>query len=149
MLLDYGRSGAEAVRQAKEDLFSVQNSRKARVGGPGGPARPGVHGPQGAGREGAAVPGRGRREEASSDGAAWDRIAEAQKTAARILKPLQLSWSAASAFDSTLFEIARTLVRLAEEKAKPNSDRLKEYRESGLEVARAAALLRGADLPRV
>ena len=63
--------------------------------------------------------------------AAWDRIAEAQKTAARILKPwsyLERGW----AFDSTLFEIARDLVRLAEESTKPNAERLKEYRESGL-----------------
>jgi len=32
-----------------------------------------------------------------------------------------------------LFRIARVLVRLAEEKPKPNSDRLKEYRDSGLQ----------------
>ncbi len=32
-LLEYGRRGPEAFRQSKEDLFSVQNSRKARIGG--------------------------------------------------------------------------------------------------------------------
>ena len=32
-----------------------------------------------------------------------------------------------------MFRIARTLVRLAEEKPKPNSDRLREYRDSGLQ----------------
>ena len=37
------------------------------------------------------------------------------------------------AFDSELFTIARHLVRLAEEKAKPNSERLKEYRDSALQ----------------
>ena len=37
------------------------------------------------------------------------------------------------AFDSRLFQIARQLVRLVEEKPKPNSDRLKEYRDSALE----------------
>src|SRR5262249_4580270 len=36
------------------------------------------------------------------------------------------------AFDSELFEIARKLVRLAAEKAKPNAERLKEYRDSAL-----------------
>jgi hypothetical protein len=35
--------------------------------------------------------------------------------------------------DSVLFHIARDLVRLAEEKPKPNADRLKEYRDSALE----------------
>ena len=35
-LLEYGKRGAEAFRQSKEDLFGIQNSRKARVGGLGG-----------------------------------------------------------------------------------------------------------------
>ncbi len=35
--------------------------------------------------------------------------------------------------DSPLFHIARDLVRLADEKPKPNADRLKEYRDSALE----------------
>jgi hypothetical protein len=38
-----------------------------------------------------------------------------------------------SAFNCRLFMIARTLVRLAEDTAKPNADRLWEYRESNLE----------------
>src|SRR5262249_38115459 len=37
------------------------------------------------------------------------------------------------AFDSQLFSIARTLVRLATEKEKPNPDRLREYRASALD----------------
>jgi hypothetical protein len=36
------------------------------------------------------------------------------------------------AFDTTLYKIARDLVRLAEEKPKPNGERLKEYRDSAL-----------------
>jgi hypothetical protein len=130
-LLAFSHNGEEAARQAKEDLFSVQNSRKARVGGLEG-------------LRDAAFMGRKARAESElrsrikaatkpNEGgdAAWDRIAEAQKTAARIVKPysyLERGW----AFDSTLFDIARKLVRLAEERTKPNSDRLKEYRESGL-----------------
>ena len=50
-LLDYGKRGAEAFRQSKEDLFSIQNSRKARVGGLGGLRDAGLHGPQGPGGE--------------------------------------------------------------------------------------------------
>ena len=65
-------------------------------------------------------------------GAAWERIAEAQKTAARLVKPFNFL-ERGFAFDSDLFRIARTLVRLAEEKPKPNSDRLREYRDSGLQ----------------
>src|SRR5439155_654379 len=32
-LLEYGRRGPEPFRQSKEDLFGIQNSRKARIGG--------------------------------------------------------------------------------------------------------------------
>ena len=38
-----------------------------------------------------------------------------------------------AAFNSKLFHIARTLVRLADESAVPNAQRLREYRESNLE----------------
>ena len=37
------------------------------------------------------------------------------------------------AFNTPLFDRARTLVRLASEKAKPNSTRLREYRDSALD----------------
>ena len=42
----------------------------------------------------------------------------------------------AQAFNSQLFSIARTLVRMAEELAKPNADRLRDFRDSNLESLR-------------
>ena len=63
---------------------------------------------------------------------AWDKIAAAEKFAAEIVRAY-FYLERGYAFDSKLFDIARTLVRLAEEKAKPNADRLKEYRESALQ----------------
>jgi hypothetical protein len=131
-LLDYARRNPEAARHSKEELFSVQNSRKARLGGLEGlrdeslmkqkaqaetELRTKVQSPQ------AHQPGR--------RGAAWEKIAEAQKTAARIAKRY-FFYERAYAFDSDLFELARHIVRLAEEKSKPNSERLKDYRESAL-----------------
>ena len=38
-----------------------------------------------------------------------------------------------SAMDSRLFDIAREVLRFADETAKPNAERLREYRESNLE----------------
>ncbi len=130
-LLGYAKAGAEAERQSREDLFSIQNSRKARVGG-----LEGLRDDEFMKRKAAAEAElRAGLRQAGKEGekrlAAWDRIAEAQKTAERIMKPwsfLERGW----AFDSTLFSIARTLVRLAEENGKPNEQRLREYRESGL-----------------
>jgi hypothetical protein len=130
-LLAYSRNGPEAARQAKEDLFRAQNSRKARIGG-----LEGLHDASFLERKARSESElRDRIKAAAKPGdpraAAWDRIAEAQKTAAQIAGPynyLERGW----AFDSELFKIARHLVRLAEESTKPNSERLEEYRESGL-----------------
>ncbi len=63
-------------------------------------------------------------------GPAWDRIAGAEQKAAEILKPYNFV-ERGLAFDTELFSIARVLVRLAQEDAKPNSDRLREYQEAG------------------
>ena len=131
-LLEYGKRGAEAFRQSKEDLFGIQNSRKARVGG----LEACAIGPSWPARQKAENELRSRiatdPEKKETYGAAWERIAEAQKTAAQLVKPFNFL-ERGFAFDSDLFRIAAILVRLAEEKPKPNSDRLKEYRESGLQ----------------
>ncbi|HZW34829.1 MAG TPA: S46 family peptidase [Isosphaeraceae bacterium] len=130
LLLAYSRNGSEAARQAKEELFSAQNSRKARIGG-----LEGLRDPAFLKRKAQAESELRDRIKAANPHdqrlAAWDRIAQAQKTAARILRPyayLERGW----AFDSDLFTIARDLVRLAEEKTKPNAERLEDYRESAL-----------------
>ncbi|MDG3003732.1 S46 family peptidase [Paludisphaera mucosa] len=131
-LLEYGKKGDEAFRQAKEELFSIQNSRKARVGGLDGLKNSTFM----AGKREAEQELRARvaADPAKKDayGAAWDRVAEAQQVAARIAQSNQFL-ERGRGLDSTLYHIARDLVRLAAEKAKPNADRLKEYRESALE----------------
>jgi hypothetical protein len=136
-LQEYSTRSPEAARQAKEELFGTQNSRKARVGGLGG-LRDAAFMARKAQAENefrsriAADP---KKKQAYSE--AWDRIAQSQRAAAELIKPYNLIEGSprlghGMAFDSELFRIARTLVRLAEEKDKPNSDRLKEYRDSGL-----------------
>ena len=130
-LLDYGKQSDEAFRESKEDLFSIQNSRKARLGGHGG-----LKDTDFMARKRQAE--QELRDRIAADpkkkaayGDAWDRIAEAQKVAAGIAKPYTFL-EVGRGLDSRLFRIARTLVRLAEEKPKPNSDRLREYRDSAL-----------------
>jgi hypothetical protein len=131
-LLGYGRRGTEAYRQAKEELYSVQNSRKARIGG-----LDGLRDPSFMKRKADAENELRSKIQASTathpDGraAAWDKISQAQKVAATILKPY-FFLERGFAFDSELFTIARVLVRLAAEKTKPNSDRLEDFRESAL-----------------
>ena len=131
-LLEYGRRSPEAFRQSKEDLFSVQNSRKARLGGLDGLRDPSLL--ERKGQEEALLRTKlqgGAAKAPDGRAGAWDKIAQAQKVAGRIIKPYFYNERRIGMF-SNLFDIARILVRLAEESTKPNSDRLKEYRESAL-----------------
>ncbi len=80
-----------------------------------------------------------RRRKAYGD--AWDSIAKARKSLAsyerdrRMIGGLSLGDYGSSAFNTVLFNYARTLVRLATEDAKPDAERLPEYAQ-----ARRAAL---------
>ena len=136
-LLEYGKQGPEQYRQAKEELFTYQNSRKARVGG-----LEGLRDRAFLARKEQAE--RALRAQVTADpvrrqqyGAAWDKIAATMKTAAELARArLFLEGTSprmgGAAFDSELFHVARTLVRLAAEKARPNAERLREYGEAGL-----------------
>ncbi|WP_165222792.1 S46 family peptidase [Aquisphaera insulae] len=130
-LLEYGKKGPEAYRQSKEDLFSIQNSRKARVGGHEGLRDESFMARKAQGENELRSRIAANPEKKALYDKAWDRIAKAQEHAAAILRPYSFL-ERGFAFDSDLFRIARILVRLADEKAKPNSERLKEFRESGM-----------------
>jgi hypothetical protein len=131
-LLGYGKKGPEQARQAKEDLFSIQNSRKARDGGLKGLQDRALMARRAAAEKALRERVAAKAETASAYGGAWDKIAAAQKVSAEVARPLNFL-ERGLAFDSHLFQIARGLVRLAEEKGKPNGERLKEYRDSALE----------------
>jgi hypothetical protein len=61
----------------------------------------------------------------------WEQIARAQET--RRLLALPYSYiEGGGGFDSLLFSYARTLVRVAEERPKPNEERLREYTDGAL-----------------
>ena len=90
-LLEYGKQGPEQARQSKEDLFGIQNSRKARDRRLEGAAGPGADGPQGARpRRPCATGSRPTPRSKAAYGAAWDKIAAAQKVAAEIAQRIQL-----------------------------------------------------------
>jgi hypothetical protein len=64
-------------------------------------------------------------------GKVWDEVAAAYKTWTPFEKPYQVLERPA-ALGSDLFRIARQIVRLSEERAKPNDQRLPDYRSSAL-----------------
>lgn len=131
MLIAYSARNEESARRAKEFLFGVQNSRKAREGMLAGLLDPQIMARKQADetRLRQAVAGKPELREAQP---AWDTITAAQKVIAQNNRPYNLLESA-HGFNSTLFQIARTLLRSAEEKSKPNGDRLREFRDSNRE----------------
>jgi hypothetical protein len=70
-------------------------------------------------------------EMATAVGNPWADIQKAQDIEATISVPYTYL-EAAGGFNSRLFRYARTLVRGAAERAKPNEDRLREYRDTAL-----------------
>jgi hypothetical protein len=125
-----GRS--ESNRQKGEDeLFGIQNSRKARIGGLQGLLDPAVMGRKKAEEErlrkfiaenSAKVP------EAAG---AFEAIAKAEQVRRTIYKDLAM-YEGGGAFNTSYFGIARTLVRAAAETSKPNAERLREFAEARL-----------------
>ena len=131
-LVEYGKLGPEQFRQSKEELFGIQNSRKAREGGYKGLRDRALMARKAA--EEKALRARIEADPArkAAFAGAWDKIAASKQVGREIARPYNFL-ERGFAFDSHLFGIARTLVRLAAEKAKPNADRLREFRESALE----------------
>ena len=64
---------------------------------------------------------------------AWDKIAEAQKVADGNIRKLHAARRRRPASTASCSASPATLVRAADEAAKPNGERLREYRESNLE----------------
>jgi hypothetical protein len=120
----------ENARQARELLFGVQNSRKARVGGLAGLLDPELMKRKQAEEKKlqAAADGDDKLKDART---AWKRVADAEKVRAKNIRRYTVLEGGAG-FNSELFGLARTLVRAAEEKAKPNAERLREFAESSL-----------------
>src|SRR5262249_13703941 len=71
-------------------------------------------------------------------GDAWQQVEESVTAQKQLSRPYALiegggrGLGTGQAFNSQLFGIARALVRYADEKEKPNAERLREFRESAL-----------------
>jgi len=128
-LATFSERSRENARRAKDDLFGVANSRKARLGGLAGLQDPAVMGRKAAEEKKLqdAVAADSAMRDACGDPwadvgqtlQAWDDLYVAYQLLERGL-----------AFNSQKFGLARTLVRMVEEDAKPNAERLREYRTS-------------------
>jgi hypothetical protein len=131
LLTAFSARSEENARRAKEELFSVQNSRKAYDGEIAGILDPeflaGKRKTEQSLKQWVATSG--KFPEAMD---AWDRIEKAQKVIAENARRYNLL-EAGYGFNCELFFTARTLLRAAEERPKPNSERLREFGEAGRE----------------
>ncbi|HET6575762.1 MAG TPA: S46 family peptidase, partial [Fimbriiglobus sp.] len=125
------RSAANQQR-GEDELFGIQNSRKARKGGLAGLLDPSVMGRKAAEqkrlRDFIAKADAPWKAEAAK---AFEVIAEAEKVRAKLATDVTMYENGAG-FNSHLFGIARTLVRAAEEKTKPAGERLREFADARL-----------------
>ncbi|HTU25907.1 MAG TPA: S46 family peptidase [Pirellulales bacterium] len=137
LLKSFSDRSPENARRAGDELFGVQNFRKARVGGLAGLQDPRIIDVKRAAEEQLRAQFRSRQAE--------KQFADAEAAYAQVSKALavwrsiyerKLLLEDGSAMDSRLFEIAREVLRYADETAKPNAERLREYRESNLESVR-------------
>jgi hypothetical protein len=130
LLKNFADRSLENERRATDDLFSYQNSRKARIGGLAGLQDPAIMNKKKA--EEAEL-----RSKVESDpklrekyATAWDDVAKT----IQIVKTFRTEYNLLEvgvAFNSELFGIAKTLTRMADEDAKPNAQRLREFGAAG------------------
>ncbi len=125
LMQQFGLDGKESARRARDELFGLQNARKAYTG-----MLAGLQNPQ------TFVAKRGQE----------DRILSALKADPK-LAPLAEAWNKIEAIQaekremldqtvslrSSLFDIALEIVLIADEDRKPNEERLREYTDAGRE----------------
>src|ERR1700687_4634715 len=128
MLQKFSAESAENARLAQEEIFGFQNSQKAIIGEYGG-----LQDASAMARMNAAEREREKAYMDQHPGVPnpWDEIYHVVKVNREIYAPLTYV-ERMRGFSSDLMFHARTLVRAAVEKSKPNGERLREYRESGL-----------------
>ncbi len=126
-LQNFSTRNTEFERIASGDLFGVQNGRKARTGILSGLQDPAIMKRKIADENRLRAAVNANPDYKGQWGDAWDQIAQAEAT----YREFYLRHR--SGIRSDLFGIAQDLVRLAEEKQKPNAERLREFTDSHLD----------------
>ncbi len=124
---------SESNRQkGEDDLFGIQNSRKARIGGLQGLLDPKIMARKQAEedrlRKFIADAGDSTMGDAAK---AFDTIAKAEKKRAEIFKDVAVL-EGGGGFNSSYYGMARTIVRAAEEKTKAAGERFREFSDAKL-----------------
>lgn len=130
LLQDFSKQSEENARIAKEDIFGLQNSQKAITGYQSGLRDKSIMDKKSADETALRAAFNADPKNAGvSD--PWGEIAQAIKTQQTIFPNLTYL-ERLRGFSGRLAQYARVLVRAADEKPKPNSERMREFRDSGL-----------------
>ncbi len=129
-MLQYSKTGEEPRRTTENYLNLVENSIKVRRKQFDALLDPALLAAAGD-KEAALQKAVAADPSLASTAGAWQTIADAQRVWRDILVP-HTFLEGSAAFNSTLFGYARTLVRAAAERGKPNESRLAEYTEARL-----------------
>jgi hypothetical protein len=129
MLKKYMAMGEEQTRRAQNELNSIQNSLKVYRGQLAGLKDPKLLTLKRVDETRLRKAIAADPEKQKKYGDAWDAIAKAHRDYASYAKQRRI-FDQAAGFNTALFNVARTLVRLAEENQKPNAERLPEYTDA-------------------
>ncbi|MDQ1590864.1 MAG: hypothetical protein QOG71_1491 [Pyrinomonadaceae bacterium] len=129
VLKKYMAMGEEQTRRGQNELNSTQNALKVYRGQLGGLKDPTLISYKQKSEEALrkAVTSNPQRQKEYGD--AWDAIAKGRRDLAAYERDRRFL-DLAAGFNTVLFNYARTLVRLAEEGAKPNAERLPEFADA-------------------
>jgi hypothetical protein len=137
LLKAYSDRSAENARRAQADYFGVQNSRKAYLGMLGTLQDPATIAKKQAAEKELRAEVEKNPEWKKAYGEAWDQVAASVRDYKVYREYAMLEagrgLGTGRAFNTQLFGIARAIVRLVDETAKPNTDRLREFRETNLD----------------
>jgi hypothetical protein len=130
LLQDFSRQSEENARIAKENIFGLQNSQKAITGYQSGLLDKAIMDRKAADEAKLRTAFKADPKNAGTLDP-WEEIAQAIKLQQSIY--LELTYlERLRGFSGHLAQTARILVRAAEEKPKPNSERMREFRDSAL-----------------
>src|SRR5437773_1899908 len=139
--LAYTERSFENERKARDDLFGDQNNRKRYDGYLAGLLDPQIWSALEA-RERNLRDAMGHEAKFKSALSAYDRIKRAQAEIAKNApmnnyleqeRPVTVGYRAPRALSGNLFKYARLLIRAVDERAKPNGERIPEFRDSARE----------------
>jgi hypothetical protein len=125
----YSALGAEQARQAADEIFGIENSLKRARGQLEGLKDHALMAAKEKSEEALRAAVAGDAAKQAEFGTAWDAVAAARKGVTGYYKEQTLV-DGTGALSTRLFTMARTIVRLVDESAKPDTERLPEFTEA-------------------